>query len=845
MKARGYSLPFVILILVILSVALASLMFVLTAGARSTESMLGRRKLFYACDGVSRVAAVSAQTYFGQTATPTSADLREFVCDEGGGCIAGSPLLPTLTSQSPGFQVSNFEIRSLGGRVEGQLDSGPFTGMSALMDSVSMNLTGSKPTVGWACDIEQELTLAKISMFQFFIFSDLPYTDWNPGPNMHGIGRVHANGDICFFSDNGPLYVERVTAAGNIYPVGDSGCLNGTETNASPSAARIAVVDDPNFGAAASSPSFVSQTGTLGSAHFRAFSSRNGASWVSTANGAFAKHLQDSAHSVPFLRLPIVGAVSAQLGMDASGGNVNNNAGSRLLVDPLKVVGEDAAVAGQKFAFKADIRIINGVWFLRDINNPAAPGTPIWSDHPLTYTTVAESNTQPGGIAVGQNDIFGTSASLTRPQRYSYYTFSSTGALARTSQTPSAVVSYGTLRRKSNATWEPGYRCSAAAPTIQNTTSTASLCGGATVPSGEPFLVGTRSGFRNGTAQHAGMGEKANVLPINIDVAALQNALAVCGDGELGQHFPGTCNDDDIQRRFNGIVYITSTWINSNNSPPPEAPGQGSIAAQAGLRGEQTAIPYPLCTGTASAPGAGTVIGGTSTQHVLCSRYTNTGGSGDLKNARPTAVRVYNARNINTEFAAGAPALSTAAVSARVLENGITANGLTIATNLPMYVMGDVNRSSDPESTDPLDPWYPVLMAGDYVHILSNNWNDTDAEWGNTLPNVSSSNRDSSESFYNMEILSGWVPTTNSAYSGGLHNFPRFLEDWTSTPLHIRGSLVVGWAAVYTRWKWHCCDDVYKAPQRDWGFDPHLKNILNQPPGAPLFDVQATRRWKR
>ena len=54
-RPRGYALPFVILMLLILAVATATLLFVLTAGARSTEAMVGRRKLFYACDGLGRV----------------------------------------------------------------------------------------------------------------------------------------------------------------------------------------------------------------------------------------------------------------------------------------------------------------------------------------------------------------------------------------------------------------------------------------------------------------------------------------------------------------------------------------------------------------------------------------------------------------------------------------------------------------------------------------------------------------------------------------------------------------------------------------------------------------------
>ena len=860
MRARGYALPFVIMILLLLSVTLASLLFVLNAGARSTESMLGRRKLFYACDGLSRIAAVSAANYFATTTSPDTEELRDFICAEGGnctgctadGCTGG---LTLFSSQTPGFSVNGFNIANLGNRSIAPLDSGPFEGMVAMQDSVDLRLGARKVGAGWKCDVTQELSLGKISMFQFFVFSDQPYTDWLPGPKMAGTGRVHANGNLCVFGDPGPLYLERATASGSIFPSVAAGCRAGSVQNGRPAAAHIAIVQSPNFDTDPGNPDPVeptapsaAQTTSPTTAEFRLFSTRNNATWLNEGNVVFDRHLQDSTHGVTPLRLPVVGVTTAQQGVNAGSGTGTtatlgvelNNSSSRLLVDPLAVTGETLNAGSQKFAFKADIRIINGVWFLRDPANPLNPGTPIWSDHPGTYTTVAESNTQPGGIAVGQQTLF---PSGTVPKRFSMYQFNASGAYVGTSADPAAVVSYGTLSRDSASPpiWAPGHRCTT---TVANVSTAISGC---TQPDfGGRVLAGTRSGFRNGMAQEmfGGSDTRANTLPINVNVAALQDALASCSDGELGSHFPGTCSNSSSGRRFNGVVYVTATWPGSNDGVPTTPPGQGAIAdanqPATSTGGEQTALPYPLCSGNLTA--TTTMVGGF--KHVPCTRYTDTAGT--LRLARPTSVRVFNARNINTEAVSGRPDLDSNTVAMAVLTNGVGRNGLTIATNLPMYVLGDVNLSSTPSDLATTSHWRPVLMAGDQMNLLSNAWDDTAARWGAALSNVgaSAAGRQAAVTTYNMSILAGWVPTSNSFFGGGVHNFPKQLEFWSGVRLDLKGSLVIGWAAVYARWR-HAGGAGFVAPQRDWGFDRHLENILNQPPGAPLFDVQSTRRWKR
>jgi hypothetical protein len=894
---RGYALPFVIVMLILVAVAMTSMLFVLAAGARSTESMLGRRKAFYVCDGLGRLVTIAAADYFkGLTGNPSSTALKDHVTALGGG-----PTLPTFLAQTPGYVLQtlpdssfDFDIQPIGTRVLEPLSSGPFEGMLAAQDGVSLRIGAVRASSGWLCRQQQTVTLGKIAMFQFFVFSDQPYTDWTPGPEMAATGRVHANGTLCIGSNSGPLWVDRATAHGNIVHAatatcpgckGDfGGCLEGTGGDGS-RAVKVAFVDagDLDGDGLPDKPRFDTTPADSDPiqpdpADFRDFGSASRtSSWASFALSQYGGHLLDAAHSVPELRLPVLGNVNVQKGYDASADSPPpvTNPTTRILVDPV-LTGDALDVKQQKLAYQADLRIINGVWYLRDIANPDAwPGIPIWSDHPGSYTTVGEEGVEPAGVAVGQDQIETARAGTTgawgtvRPKRFSPYRFNTAGDLTTAATDPPAVLSYGVLARdggSGSALWSPGVRCkgdendAAVRPARSTTLACDEAARGSSPDSvAERLLRGSRTGFRNAFIdkfernRSGGNRERANVVPLNFDVAAFQQALASNEAGELGRIFSGS-------RKFNGIVWISSTWDGSMDPAATLPPPQGSVddtnqpevikqkedddPLKPDKNLENRALPYPLCAGATSsivgrairdAADGNKATGNTADVNdgfkiPSCANYVGTGAQ---RNARPTALRIYNARNVNN---VADPRPDLAGAIDRLPE------GLTIATNLPVYILGDVNLGSDPKNLAASSPWVPVLVAGDIVHVLSNAWNDTKARWSKT-PNGSD---DADKTTLRVQILAGWTPTTNTSgrFSGGLHNFPRFVEDWDNVVLEIRGSLVVGWAAVYNQAPWSL-GSVYDAPERDWGFDRHLEKIVNQPPGAPLFDVAAVRQWSR
>jgi hypothetical protein len=77
--------------------------------------------------------------------------------------------------------------------------------------------------------------------------------------------------------------------------------------------------------------------------------------------------------------------------------------------------------------------------------------------------------------------------------------------------------------------------------------------------------------------------------------------------------------------------------------------------------------------------------------------------------------------------------------------------------------------------------------------------------------------------------------------SGGVHNFKRFLEDWTDDRLYYSGSLVNLFNSRNNNGAFKCCTRVYWPPSRNWVFDATFLDINRLPPGTPFFQsIQIT-----
>ncbi len=170
--------------------------------------------------------------------------------------------------------------------------------------------------------------------------------------------------------------------------------------------------------------------------------------------------------------------------------------------------------------------------------------------------------------------------------------------------------------------------------------------------------------------------------------------------------------------------------------------------------------------------------------------------------------------------------------------------GMTFATNNALYVKGHFNADGHLDSTSsannsaivPEVGEVPVALFADSISILSGSWSDAASSSSSSTKKPGASSTEVAAA-----IVSGLIPTDartpgnptgNGRSSGGVHNFPRFLESWSGDDLYIRGSLVCLYESETDNSPWRI--DYYSPPGRKWGFS---KLFLEgtYPPGTPLL----------
>jgi hypothetical protein len=91
----------------------------------------------------------------------------------------------------------------------------------------------------------------------------------------------------------------------------------------------------------------------------------------------------------------------------------------------------------------------------------------------------------------------------------------------------------------------------------------------------------------------------------------------------------------------------------------------------------------------------------------------------------------------------------------------------------------------------------------------------------------------------NLGALAGTPDAGNSSnnesrLNGGMHNFPRFLENWGGR-FNFVGALIPLYRSTQAVGQYNNNADVYDAPTRNWAFDSTFREPLRLPPGTPLF----------
>lgn len=198
----------------------------------------------------------------------------------------------------------------------------------------------------------------------------------------------------------------------------------------------------------------------------------------------------------------------------------------------------------------------------------------------------------------------------------------------------------------------------------------------------------------------------------------------------------------------------------------------------------------------------------------------------------PNVMYVDDQRTLNSSTERGVRVLD-----GRELPTG----GLTVVTADPVYVWGDYNTkdASGTSSGNNTSHTKPAALMGDAITILSNDWLDSHGS-------MALSSRIASDTTVNAAFLAGIVETTASSYSGGVENFPRFLEDWNNRTFTYNGSIVVMFPSQIARGLWQGTGSsigIYNPPLRDWAFDLNFRVPAKLPPGTPAVRALIRGSW--
>jgi hypothetical protein len=165
--------------------------------------------------------------------------------------------------------------------------------------------------------------------------------------------------------------------------------------------------------------------------------------------------------------------------------------------------------------------------------------------------------------------------------------------------------------------------------------------------------------------------------------------------------------------------------------------------------------------------------------------------------------------------------------------------GLTVATPDPLYVQGHFNAPDAVLGTDNTSGSKPAAFIADAITVLSGAWNDSKST-------ASLDSRPAGHTTVNAAFMSGIVPTTAGSYSGGVENFPRFLENWSGKTFTYNGSMIAMYESQIATAPWRGTGStfgIYNPPVRNWNFDQNFTDPTKLPPLAPTVSAVLRGQW--
>ena len=227
---------------------------------------------------------------------------------------------------------------------------------------------------------------------------------------------------------------------------------------------------------------------------------------------------------------------------------------------------------------------------------------------------------------------------------------------------------------------------------------------------------------------------------------------------------------------------------------------------------------------------------------------TSTNAGGNIN-----TIRLYNGYNLPNNI--DLQALKGPNYTALTLTDG-----LTVASQDPIYIRGDYNTGTSPPSdgasvsstssctgsdTIPTTavPYtrLPAAVIGDAVMLLSGTWNMNDSTSSLSTPPTPCNTT------YNTALLGGYMPSVTGTFSGGAINYPRYLENWNSTySVTYYGSMVELFPSHYFTAPFippGTTGACYTAPYRYYNYDTNYSHTA--PPGSVAGIVLSRGTWMK
>ena len=219
-------------------------------------------------------------------------------------------------------------------------------------------------------------------------------------------------------------------------------------------------------------------------------------------------------------------------------------------------------------------------------------------------------------------------------------------------------------------------------------------------------------------------------------------------------------------------------------------------------------------------------------------RASGTNGGASVNNRKVSAKN----KQLNSIYVDDRRANSAKLTTVRVSSGRyLPPDGLTVATQRPLYVQGHFNAPITTVGSTNTSSTKPASLVGDAITVLSGNWSDANSS-------QALSYRDPVNTTVNAAFLAGIVQPTNTTgvrhYSGGVENFPRFLEDWSSyISFTYNGSMVVMFPSQFATNYWVQTGTYYNAPSRKWAFDVNFLDYTRLPPATPMVRKLVRGQW--